>query len=197
MEAIRFLAGRLARLLWLFNDILYRGQLPPKLDEGLAVLLPKARSPCPHQRNATVDVERQLSAVATEQWMQVAGDRPQCTGCKTNLSRNGTSRGHRANSPSLTTLEQERGPDNARRAKAKGASRPSWRNVPVKGVSTKPGWQKLPAARESAQGGQQNYWSFGTASVLYFPSRLHFLLPLSDIQISWRKLRVRRPPQAQ
>ena len=77
MEAIRFLAGRLARLLWLFNDILYRGQLPPKLDEGLAVLLPKARSPCPHQRNATVDVERQLSAVATEQWMQVAGDRPQ------------------------------------------------------------------------------------------------------------------------
>ena len=38
--------GGLARLLWLFNDILYRGQLPPKLDdEGLAVLLLKARIP--------------------------------------------------------------------------------------------------------------------------------------------------------
>ena len=47
MEAIRFLIlvpGALARLLWLFNDILYRGPLLPRLDEGLAVLLSKARS---------------------------------------------------------------------------------------------------------------------------------------------------------
>ena len=47
----------------------------------------------PHQYNATVDVERQLSAVATEQWMQLAGDRLRWYHLQEEFVRKWTSRG--------------------------------------------------------------------------------------------------------
>ena len=48
MEAIRYISlirGGLGRILWLLNDILYVSKLPPGLDDGLAVLLPKVTAP--------------------------------------------------------------------------------------------------------------------------------------------------------
>ncbi|CAE7277276.1 unnamed protein product [Symbiodinium sp. CCMP2592] len=47
-EAVRYISltrQGLSRLLWLFNDILYKGTFPPGLDGGIAVLLPKTKSP--------------------------------------------------------------------------------------------------------------------------------------------------------
>ena len=48
LEAVRYISlvrGGLGRLLWLLNDILYVGKLPPGLNDGLAVLLPKVAAP--------------------------------------------------------------------------------------------------------------------------------------------------------
>ncbi|CAE7932690.1 unnamed protein product, partial [Symbiodinium necroappetens] len=48
LEAIRYISlirGGLGRILWLLNDILYVSKLPPGLDDGLAVLLPKVTVP--------------------------------------------------------------------------------------------------------------------------------------------------------
>ena len=48
LEAVRYISltrGGLGRLLWLLNDILYVSKLPPGLDDGLAILLPKVSAP--------------------------------------------------------------------------------------------------------------------------------------------------------
>ena len=48
LEAVRYISltrGGLGRLLWLLNDILYVSKLPPGLDDGLAILLPKVPAP--------------------------------------------------------------------------------------------------------------------------------------------------------
>ena len=89
----------------------------------------------PHQYNATVDVERQLSAVATEQWMQLAGDRLRWYHLQEEFVRKWTSRG--------------------------------------------------------TQEGRQHRRFFRTDIfyILYIlPSRLHFLLPLSDVHMPCERM---------
>ena len=96
----------------------------------------------PHQYNATVDVERQLSAVATEQWMQLAGDRLRWYHLQEEFVRKWTSRGTTRRTAAQTVFSDRQSPLPTPSLRCTYAMRkdgargpPQWKSTATRGAS--------------------------------------------------------------